>query len=289
MGPGGIGGQVKYWVEKIYIWMIVVVIGGMLLHNGADYLRKLQEIYRKRREWEHPGYERLNASERIQHFLIMTTFFVLVLTGFALKFKWSIPFLADATNVAWRGTGHRVAAVLMVATCIYHILYVILTPRGRNHFSRMMPRLQDVRDVVGMLQYYAGTSAHKPKFGRFSYIEKAEYLALVWGSIVMIVTGFLLWFQDETLKHHPMWQLDVATIVHYYEAILATLAIIVWHLYYVMINPDFAPLSFTWLDGKLSRYDMEHEHPLELEEIDAAERQGKAPAPETTRIAPEES
>src|SRR3990170_2043670 len=289
VGPGGIGGQVKFWVEKIYIWMIAVVIGGMLLHNGADYLRKLQEIYRKRREWEHPGYERMNASERIQHFLILTTFFALVLTGFALKFKWSIPFLADATNVALRGTGHRVAAVLMVATCIYHLLYVIFTERGRDQFARMMPRLQDARDVAEMLKYYAGISARKPKFGRYSYIEKAEYLALAWGSIVMVVTGFLLWFQDETLKHLPMWGLDVATIVHYYEAILATLAIIVWHLYYVIINPDFATLSFTWIDGKLSRHHMEREHALELEEIDAASLPGKAPAPETTRIAPEGS
>ena len=289
VGPGGIGGQVKFWVEKIYIWMIAVVIGGMLLHNGADYLRKLQEIYRKRREWEHPGYERMNASERIQHFLILTTFFALVLTGFALKFKWSIPFLADATNVALRGTGHRVAAVLMVATCIYHLLYVIFTERGRDQFARMMPRLQDARDVVEMLKYYAGISARKPKFGRYSYIEKAEYLALAWGSIVMVGTGFLLWFQGETLKHLPMWGLDVATIVHYYEAILATLAIIVWHLYYVIINPDFAPLSFTWIDGKLSRHHMEREHALELEEIDAASLPGKAPAPETTRIAPEGS
>jgi len=288
-GPGGIGGQVKFWVEKIYIWMIVVVIGGMLLHNGADYLRKLQEIYRKRREWDPPGYERMNASERRQHFFILTTFIALVLTGFALKFKWSIPFLEDATNVAWRRTGHRVAAVLMVATCTYHLLYVIFTERGRDQFARMMPRLQDAWDVVGMLKYYAGMSAHKPKFGRYSYIEKAEYLALAWGTIVMFVTGFLLWFQDETLKHLPMWGLDVATIVHYYEAILATLAILVWHLYYVMINPDFAPLSFTWLDGKLSRHDMEQEHALELEEIDAAKRRGEAPAPKTTRIAPEES
>jgi cytochrome b subunit of formate dehydrogenase len=287
-GAGGIGGQVKFWVEKIYIWLIVLVIGGMVLHNGADYLRKLQEIYRKRREWEHPGYERLNPSERLQHFLILTTFFTLVLTGFALKFKWSIPFLPDATNVALRGTVHRVAAVLMVATCIYHMLYVILTPRGRDHFVQMMPRLQDAKDVVGMFQYYVGMSAHKPRFGRFSYIEKVEYLALIWGSIVMIVTGFLLWFPDETLKHHPMWELDVVTIIHFYEAILATLAIFVWHLYYVIINPDFAPLSFTWIDGKLSRYDMEHEHPLELEEIEERERQGEKAVPESTILLTEE-
>jgi cytochrome b subunit of formate dehydrogenase len=105
----------------------------------------------------------------------------------------------------------------------------------------------------------------------------------------MAVTGFLLWFQDAALKHLPMWALDVATIVHYYEAILATLAIIVWHLYYVIINPDFAPMSLTWIDGKLSRHQMEHEHPLELKEIEEGARKGVAREPGSTRIVTEES
>jgi cytochrome b subunit of formate dehydrogenase len=225
----------------------------------------------------------------VQHVLTLSTFFALVITGFALKYKWSIPFVQDSVNVWLRGTTHRVAAILMVATCFYHMYYAIFTERGRSHLVRMMPRFQDARDVVAMLRYYAGLDSHRPKFGRFSYVEKAEYLALVWGSIVMAVTGFLLWFKDEALRHIPMWGLDVATIVHYYEAILATLAIIVWHLYYVIVNPDFAPMSFTWLDGKLSRHQMEHEHALELQEIEASERSGEAPAPGTTRIATEES
>ena len=104
----------------------------------------------------------------------------------------------------------------------------------------------------------------------------------------MVITGFMLWFENETLKRIPMWGLDVATIIHYYEAILATLAIIVWHLYYVVLNPDFAPMSFTWIDGKLSRYHMEHEHPLELEELDEARRRGEDPRPGSTMIFSEE-
>ena len=289
VGPGGVGGRIKYWVENIYIWMIVMVIGGMVVHNGADYIRKMQAIYRERKVWKDPGYERLNLSERMQHILTLTTFFTLVITGFALKYKWSIPFLSDMANVWLRGTVHRVAAVLMTATCFYHLYYAIFTERGRDHLVRMIPKLQDARDVVGMMRYYAGLDGHRPKFGRFSYIEKAEYLALVWGSVVMAVTGFLLWFQDAALKHLPMWALDVATIVHYYEAILATLAIIVWHLYYVIINPDFAPMSLTWIDGKLSRHHMEHEHPLELQEIEEGARAGTAREPGSTRIVTEES
>ena len=58
---------------------------------------------------------------------------------------------------------------------------------------------------MGTIRYYLGLADHKPKFDRFSYVEKAEYLALVWGSIVMVVTGFILWFQNEALKHLPMW------------------------------------------------------------------------------------
>jgi cytochrome b subunit of formate dehydrogenase/5-methylcytosine-specific restriction endonuclease McrA len=284
VGAGGIGGTVKYWVEVAYIWLIVVVIGGMVLHNGADYVRKLQALYRQRREWSHPGYERLNRSERIQHALTFSTFFILVITGFALKFKWAIPFLSDEANVSLRGNGHRAAALVMVGTSVYHAYYAIFTERGRDQLARMMPRWQDARDLVSMLKFYAGMSEHRPKFGRYSYVEKAEYLALVWGTIVMIVTGFMLWFFQETLKWIPMWGLDVVTLIHYYEAILATLAIFVWHLYYVIVNPDFAPMSFTWIDGKLSRHHMEHEHPLELEEIEERERWGEVPEPESTMI-----
>jgi len=119
-------------------------------------------------------------------------------------------------------------------------------------------------------------------------VEKAEYLALVWGTIVMIVTGFMLWFENETLKRIPMWGLDVATLIHYYEAILATLAIFVWHLYYVIINPDFAPMSLTWIDGKISRHHMEHEHPLELEEIEEREARGEGAVPGSTILLTEE-
>jgi len=288
VGAGGTGGAVKFWVERIYIWLIVAVIGGMLAHNGLDYLKKMRAVYRRRREWEHPGYERLNRSERIQHALTFITFFTLVLTGFALKFKWSLPGIADQTGVFLRGWGHRAAAVVMVSTGVWHLFYAVFTARGRGQLSRMLPRWKDAQDLAGMIRYYLGSTDHKPKFGRFSYVEKAEYLALVWGTIVMAVTGFLIWFKDEALKHMPMWGLDVAVIVHYYEAILATLAILVWHLYSVVLNPDFAPMSLTWIDGKLSRFHMEQEHALELEEIEAYERRGEAPPPDATRVAPEE-
>jgi len=287
-GPGGMGGLVKEWVKRFYIWLIILVIGGMIFHNGVDFYRKMQAIYRERQRRVEAAYERMNRSERVQHLLLLVTFFTLVVTGFALKFGWAVPFVSAELGVTLRAWGHRVAAVVMIATGIYHVGYAAFTPRGRGQVRRMLPRWKDAQDIWGTILYFLGFADHKPKFDRYSYVEKAEYLALVWGTIVMAVTGLLLWFEEESLRFLPLWGLDVAGIVHYYEAILATLAIIIWHLYYVFVNPDFAPMSFTWIDGKLSRELMEHEHPLELEEIDAYERSGEPPPPDVTRIAGEE-
>lgn len=267
VGPGGTGAWIKDFVKKLYFFLIIGTIGGMATHNGLDFYRKMRIRYVARRNA--PGYfERLNASERLQHFLTLSTFITLVVTGFALKYKWALPFASDEVNSIGRGLLHRAAAVVMIGASLYHIWYIITTERGRKQFFQMLPTPKDLRDIFDQLQFYFGIKEHGMRAHRFSYIEKAEYLALLWGTIVMVVTGSLLWFSTAAMKHLPMWALDVATLVHYYEAILATLAIIVWHFYYVFVNPDFSPMSFTWLDGKLSRELMEHEHPLELEEIE---------------------
>lgn len=267
VGPGGTGAWIKDFVKKLYFVLIIGTIGGMAAHNGLDFFRKMRNRYVARRNA--PDYfERLNASERLQHFLTLSTFITLVITGFALKYKWSLPFASDAVNSIGRGLLHRVAAVIMIGASLYHLWYIITTERGRKQFFQMLPNPKDLRDIFDQMQFYLGIKEHGMRAHRFSYIEKMEYLALLWGTIVMIATGFLLWFSTAALTHLPMWALDVATLVHYYEAILATLAIIVWHFYYVFVNPDFSPMSFTWLDGKLSRELMAHEHPLELDEIE---------------------
>ena len=283
-GPGGEGSFIKEWVERIYIWLIVLVIGGMAAHNGLDFFRKMQAQYRERQRSQEPSYERLNPSERVQHFLTLTSFIALVITGFALKFNWPVPLVSAETGVVMRAWGHRIAAVVMIATSIYHLGYAFFTPRGRGQLLRMIPTWKDAKDVWGTILYFLGRVDHKPKFERFSYVEKAEYLALVWGTVVMILTGLLLWFEEQALRILPLWGLDVVNLVHYYEAILATLAIVVWHFYYVFVNPDFAPMSLTWIDGKLTRGLMKHEHALELEEIDAYAQSGKTPPPDITRV-----
>jgi cytochrome b subunit of formate dehydrogenase len=158
----------------------------------------------------------------------------------------------------------------MILACVWHLLY-LPTRRGRQFLLDMLPRVSDAKEAIQNIGYLLGLRAEPPRCDRFSYIEKAEYWALVWGSVIMTATGFALWFETDFLTRLPLWLLDVATLVHYYEAWLAALAILVWHFYYVIFNPDVYPMNWTWLTGKISEAMMRHEHPRELERLQAAQ------------------
>jgi thiosulfate reductase cytochrome b subunit len=94
--------------------------------------------------------------------------------------------------------------------------------------------------------------------GRYSYVEKLEYWALVWGSIIMVLTGGLMTWQDWTLRMFPKWLFDVIRAIHFYEAVLACLAILVWHFYWVIFDPDEYPMKWTWTTGQASESDVRH-------------------------------
>ena len=120
---------------------------------------------------------------------------------------------------------------------------------------------------MNVAKYNLGISKEKPELDRFSYIEKAEYWALIWGTMVMAATGFILWFDNTFLNILGKQYWDVARVIHYYEAWLATLAIIVWHFYFVIFNPDIYPMNLAWIKGTLSEEEMADEHPLELQRL----------------------
>lgn len=219
-------------------------------------------------------YLRMSFSERIQHFLLLTSFIVLVYTGFALKFpeafwvKWTAYIIGENAFEA-RGIVHRVASVVLVAVSLYHLYYILFNERGKKLVRDFLPAKNDITDFRDSLKYLAGKSDAKPLFGRFSYIEKMEYWAVVWGTVIMGLTGVILWFENFFLKYVTNTGMDIASTIHYYEAILASLAIVVWHFYFIFLNPDVYPMNKAWLKGYLSREEMEKEHPLELAESEA--------------------
>lgn len=269
-----------YWARFIYLALIVGTIGFMTLHNGLDYVRKIGAHLRAHmgRGAAHPHaserfFERMTVSERWQHFLLASSFFVLTYTGFALKFPeaWLFSWMARMEGgYALRSNIHRVAAVVMLAASVFHLRYMT-TRRGRQLVADLFPRLEDARDLVSNMLYLLGLRKEPARFDRFGYIEKAEYWALIWGTIVMTVTGFVLWFENQALRAMPKWVLDLATLIHYYEAWLAFLAIVVWHLYTNILNPDVYPMNWTWLTGRISEAQLRHEHYLEWQRIVAAE------------------
>jgi cytochrome b subunit of formate dehydrogenase len=175
----------------------------------------------------------------------------------------------------FRGIIHRTAAVVLVTTCVYHICYIIFTKRGRQLFIDIKPTTSDIKDAIDVLKYNLGIIKEKPKLGRFSYIEKSEYWSLVWGTIVMGITGTIMWFENTFMDIFTKLGWDVAKTIHYYEAWLALLAIVVWHFYFVIFNPDIYPMNLSWIKGTLTEEEMEEEHSLELEEIKEKESEDR--------------
>ena len=279
-----------FWLSQLYGVLIFTIIGLMLLHNLFDFFKKSKRKLKDRRIGrEHMAgpaklYLRMNLSERVQHWALLISFTLLVFTGFMLKFpdSWWVKLIREIGGggervFELRSLIHRVSAVVMIMAAIFHVYYISFTAQGRQFIRDMVPKLKDARDVAQIIKFYLGITNDKPKFERFSYIEKAEYWALVWGTVVMVTTGLILWFDNVSLGLLTKLGLDIATLIHYYEAILATLAIIVWHIYFVIFNPDVYPMNLSWLFGTITEEEMEEEHPLQLERM-------KREAEETDRI-----
>ena len=268
---------IVYWIRLVYLWLIGIVIGGMLLHNLADLLRKVRtpSVHHAAAG---PGPVRMPRVLRWQHRLVMLSFPVLALTGFALTSPeswWAAPLLRWETTYATRGLIHRIAAVVLIVAVSWHVLGLVKSARQRGYMRGMWWKWSDISHFFAMMAHYAGLRRERPKSEKFSYIEKAEYWAFMWGTVLMAVTGIPLWFADVTLRYLPKWFTDVATALHFYEAILATLAILVWHMYWVVFDPDVYPMDASWWSG--------HAPPARNEEREASgaplTTEGDAPAP----------
>lgn len=225
------------------------------------------------------SYTRFDLAQRIQHLVFLISFTILGLTGLVQKFalspisQWMIASLGgiETTRII-----HRTSSVAMMIVSIYHVLdlfYRVYVLRVR---WTMLPWIDDIQHVIQDVMYYLGFRKHKAYYGRYNYAEKAEYLAVVWGTVIMGLTGFMMWNPISTARILPGEMIPAAKAAHSGEALLAVLAIILWHFYHVHIK-QFNKSMFT---GKLTRKEMEHEHPAELAQIDAGETETLPPRKE---------
>lgn len=260
--------KVESVVTTFYFWLIVIIIGGMVVHNILIYFVEVKK--RKELEREEIVIPRFTTNEIIQHILLFTSFIILAITGFALKFPnswWADGLYQLGMTETLRQWIHRVSAVIMMGLGIYHIGYLFATRRGRDVLANLVPRFDDAKEAVQNMLYYLRLRKHPPEFNKFDYTEKAEYWALVWGTIVMGVTGLILWFPTMVGDWAPLWLIKVSETIHYYEAILASLAIIVWHWFFVIFRPSEYPMSFVWVDGKMSLHRYRHHHEKHFKKI----------------------
>jgi cytochrome b subunit of formate dehydrogenase len=250
------------WIRWTYGVLIPVTLGFMLLHNLLDLLSKL--IRRRPRRESREVAVRMNVWFRVAHGGIMASFPTLVVTGFALKYPeswWAKPLVMWEASVGVRGGLHRTAGIVMLLATFFHFVHLALKKRDRSFLWAMIPTVKDATDMVHVFGYNLGLRKEEPKFAKFNYAEKMEYWAFLWGTMVMALSGFLLWFNNFVLRYFPKWITDAATAVHWYEALLATFSILIWHFYMVIFDPAVYPMDTAWLDGKIPADHYRHARP----------------------------
>ncbi len=214
------------------------------------------------------AYERFPVARRIEHLTMLVTFTTLALTGLPQKFadaKLSIWFVSLLGGIENLRTIHHVAAIVLMLGTIWHLLVFGYLSYVRRVRLSMLPSLQDLKDGIQALLYNVGLAKSFPQMGRYTFEEKMEYWAFVWGTVVMVITGFMMWNPLSTVKFFPGEVIPAAKAAHGGEATLAVLAIIIWHMYGVHLK-RFNKSMWT---GQMSEEEMLHEHPLELADIKA--------------------
>lgn len=274
---GGVGRKSGWTrvITNLYLVIIFVIIGMMVLFTSLDFFKHVKDTNRL------PQVRRMDANAIFQHSVLTLSFTILVITGFALVYSeaWIFQKLFGWDGgFRVRGLIHRAAAGVFIFGSLWHVGFMV-TRKGKKFMRDMWPGTLDFVQFLQTITYNLGHRKERPRFGRFSFVEKAEYWALTWGGIVMIGTGLLLWFDNIAVRWLPKGFLDVMLVIHHYEAWLATLAILVWHFYSTIFNPAAYPGNPSWYTGKMPIEMYIHEHPEDEAVKGLAEKGGHgAPA-----------
>lgn len=240
---------------------------------------------------------RFSRWQRFEHWLLVLTFVVLLMTGLSQKYNDAafsatvMDLLGGVSNARFL---HRIAATVFVIESALHLGVIGWSILKRRFRPTMLITPQDFRDAINMLRYSVGLIPDKPRFDRYDYRQKFEYWGILFGAVIMIATGVVLWFPAEVTRLLPGELVPAAKEAHSGEALLAMLVVLLWHFYDVILSPAVLPLDTAMITGKISRERIMHEHPKEYERLelpDAAELKAqdsgdvalhKSPAPPAT-------
>lgn len=216
--------------------------------------------------------ERFTLSQRLQHIVLLTSLIVLALTGLSLMFyntAWGRFMISLEGGLARRGLIHRWAAIVLITVTIYHRLYTLLTERGHSLLMAYLPRKGDWGKFIQTLRFNFGLDDNPPEWGRFTLFQKVQYLGVVVGVIVMIVTGIVLWLGPQAIALMPKWMVDLILVVHGSEGLLIFLILLFWHLYNVHLAPGNFPMNMSWLTGRITVEDLRNRYPAEYRRMQA--------------------
>ncbi len=281
-----------HWVYVGMLALLLGVFGFFGLHTILWLIRTLiarsrdpeafrEEKRRDREEKDARLYQRFRPVDRFVHFLVFTSFLTLVATGMPLRYHtapWAHEFFRLMGGASVAGSVHRFAAIVTISYFILHLLslFVLLrrhrdryvNDKGHVSWRRLLgfafgpdsplPRFQDLKDLWGHLKWFVGLG-EPPKFDRFTYWEKFDYMAVFWGVAIIGLSGLILWFPTAVTHVLPGWVINIAHVVHSDEALLAAGFIFVFHFFNSHFRPKKFPYDPVMFSGRITEEELRHE------------------------------
>jgi cytochrome b subunit of formate dehydrogenase len=274
----------KYPFLFYSFWFMTILLVGTLSFAILHTLAWLYRLWRTKDQWiahKNGGsgryYRRFNTTQRIMHVVMIVSFFILALTGMALKFSymgWAVVLSRILGGFDTMGLLHRIGAVVLLGLFIYHLrqTWIAIRHSGKGIFgfifdrNSLMFNLTDIQQVWQSIKWFFGRGP-RPEYGRYTYWEKFDYFAVFWGVFVIGSTGLMLWFPELFTVIFPGWTINVATIIHSDEALLAVAFIFTIHFFNTHFRPDKFPMDPVIFTGRVAVEELKHDKPAEYEEF----------------------
>jgi cytochrome b subunit of formate dehydrogenase len=271
------GHPVPHLIHVAFSWLTTLTLLFFAFHVLIDFVYELRtRLSRKEHGISVADVKRtvirFDIHQRIQHWFMLSGVILLGITGWPLRGAGDVeagPYSRAVFSLFGGAEGaaiwHRVGAVLIIISSVYHLFYLTLLASRKQLPLSMLPTPKDAIDMKDNILFMMGLRKERPKFDRYMYLEKFDYWAVFWGMVMMVGTGFVFWFPAWFASWAPAWLVTASQIIHGEEATLAILFLFVVHFYNVHLKPSIFPMNWAWLNGRITVDMMKHEHPLEYE------------------------
>ncbi|HXI01570.1 MAG TPA: cytochrome c3 family protein, partial [Candidatus Saccharimonadales bacterium] len=269
-------------------WGMTALLVGTLTFAMMHTLAWLMRLWLTRDQWRpHRAaangaaggklYRRFTRSQRTMHLIMLVSFLTLALTGMTLKFSymhWATVLSRILGGFETMGVLHRMGAITLLVVFLIHAWDVRRKKKAAGlswwgmitHPDSIIFNLNDLKEAYQSVKWFFGLGP-RPNYGRYTYWEKFDYFAVLWGIVVIGTTGLLLWFPEFFTKIVPGWTVNVATIIHSDEALLAVAFIFTIHFFNTHFRPDKFPMDKVMFTGRLTLDELKYDKPREYEEL----------------------